>query len=184
MAKATPAAALAASLKMVAPAIPSLPPRPRLLLATLQRRPSAHISSTPVVARVAALDLRSSAGNAASAMVDTLLVAAATPLVPPTHPWTMGHNYYNPWTDAIYVAGATSSLFLFFTSSCWADLAVTRSHRRNARTVGCPAAAYGPPPGYVGPVSSPPGWDQHTLATNFQTMTLQRPQDWYFGTGA
>lgn len=76
MAKATPAAALAASLAWVAPAIPSFPPRPRLLLATLQRRPHAHISSTPVVARVAALDLRCSAGNAASAMVDTLLVAA------------------------------------------------------------------------------------------------------------
>lgn len=55
---------------------PTVPPRPRLLLATVQRRPHAHISSTPVVARVAALDLRCSAGNTASAMVDTLLVAA------------------------------------------------------------------------------------------------------------
>jgi hypothetical protein len=46
-----------------------------------------------------------------------------------------------------------------------------------------PPIGYAPPtpPGYT-----PPGWDPQTLAANFQTMTLQQPQqhEWYFDSGA
>ena len=43
-----------------------------------------------------------------------------------------------------------------------------------------------PPPSLYSPAVAPPGWDASSLASNFQTMSLQQPpqSNWYFDSGA
>jgi hypothetical protein len=62
--------------------------------------------------------------------------------------------------------------------SCWSSQPVGR--------LLAPPQAYGPAPDYTGAAPPPPGWDIQQLATNFQTTTLQHPQqqEWFFDTGA
>jgi hypothetical protein len=109
-----------------------------------------------------------------------------------------GHNYYNPWTGSIYMwPGSRPPTHRPPTS-----VPATPPQLPQAFLAGppgqwagsCPPPplqAYGLAPNYTGAAAPgaaapPPGWDLQQLATNFQTTTLQHPQqqEWFFDTGA
>ncbi|XP_039784386.1 uncharacterized protein LOC120651088 [Panicum virgatum] len=95
-----------------------------------------------------------------------------------------GYTYRNPWTGAIFM---------------WPGPQVGRPsapQQAPLQQLQPPQTYIAGPPGQwagqwgVPPAASPPslaqGWDQQSLASNFQTMTLQQPpqHEWYFDTGA
>ncbi|KAG2648381.1 hypothetical protein PVAP13_1NG032605 [Panicum virgatum] len=96
-----------------------------------------------------------------------------------------GYTYRNPWSGAIFMWPGPQVGRPFAPQQA----PLQQLQPPQTYIAGPPsqwARQWGVPPPAVVPPSLAQGWDQQSLASNFQTMMLQQPpqHEWHFNTGA